>query len=128
MTLYPTQRGRHRPSEKDERARIRGQRQRGQRCRHPGRAGRAAGRFIDLHSDRHHHRSVFTLVGEDADVQAGVRGLARSAVELLDLRGHTGAYPRFGVLDVVPWVALEGWPLRDAGPGPRRPPARPTGS
>ncbi len=38
---------------------------------------------------------------------------ARAAVDLLDLRAHQGAHPRFGVLDVVPWVALEGWPLRD---------------
>ncbi len=75
----------------------------------------AAGRpLLDVHSDCDHHRSVFTLADGDEAVEAAVRELARSAVGLLDLRRHSGAHPRIGVLDVVPWVALEGWPLRDA--------------
>jgi glutamate formiminotransferase len=73
--------------------------------------------LLDLHSDPHHHRSVLTLAGRDETVEAAVRELARRAVALLDLRGHAGAHPRFGVLDVVPWVALEGWPVRDADAG-----------
>lgn len=76
-------------------------------------AGAAGERLLDVHSDCAHHRSVFTMAGEDDGVQAGTRDLARAAVGLLDLRGHEGAHPRFGALDVVPWVALEGWPLRD---------------
>jgi glutamate formiminotransferase / 5-formyltetrahydrofolate cyclo-ligase len=70
--------------------------------------------LLDVHSDCDHHRSVFTLAGNDDAVQAAVRSLARSAVGRLDLGHHVGAHPRIGVLDVVPWVALEGWPLRDA--------------
>jgi glutamate formiminotransferase / 5-formyltetrahydrofolate cyclo-ligase len=78
----------------------------------------AAGRcLLDVHSDCGHHRSVFTLVGPDAPVQAAVRALARSAVGLLDIRRHAGAHPRIGVLDVVPWVALDGWPLQDSEGG-----------
>ncbi|MGA3220032.1 MAG: hypothetical protein ABSE77_13300 [Acidimicrobiales bacterium] len=73
--------------------------------------------LLDLHSDGHHHRSVLTLAGDEAVVDAAVRGLARQAVALLDLGRHAGAHPRLGVLDVVPWVALEGWPVRDAAPG-----------
>jgi glutamate formiminotransferase len=34
--------------------------------------------------------------------------VATVAVERLDLRHHTGAHPRIGVVDVVPFVALEG--------------------
>jgi glutamate formiminotransferase / 5-formyltetrahydrofolate cyclo-ligase len=86
--------------------------------------GAAAGAcLLDVHSDCHHHRSVLTLAGRDEPVQVGVRDLARAVVRLLDLRQHTGAHPRFGVLDVVPWVALDGWPLRDqdgAGEGARK--------
>ncbi|MGH9105760.1 MAG: hypothetical protein ACRDZX_07975 [Acidimicrobiales bacterium] len=74
--------------------------------------------LLDLHSDRGHSRSVFTMAGEAEAVQAAARELARTAVARLDLGRHSGAHPRFGVLDVVPWVALEGWPLHDAGPGP----------
>jgi glutamate formiminotransferase / 5-formyltetrahydrofolate cyclo-ligase len=76
-------------------------------------AGAAGERLLDVHSDCDHHRSVFTLAGEDDAVQAGARDLARAAVGLIDLRAHEGAHPRFGAIDVVPWVALEGWPLRD---------------
>lgn len=57
--------------------------------------------LLDLHSDPDHHRSVFTLVGEEAP-----RRLARAAVAALDLRVHQGAHPRLGVVDVVPFVPL----------------------
>ena len=73
--------------------------------------------LLDLHSDAHHHRSVLTLAGNEDMVEAAVRELARQAVDFLDLGRHAGAHPRFGVLDVVPWVALEGWPVRDVTPG-----------
>jgi glutamate formiminotransferase len=84
----------------------------------------AAGRcLLDRHSDCGHHRSVFTLAGSENAVMSAVQELARTAVKLLDLRSHVGAHPRFGVVDVVPFVALEGWPLRDAqGAGARRAP------
>lgn len=65
------------------------------------------GDLLDVHVDPHHHRSVFTLVGERAP-----RSLATCAVELLDLRHHHGVHPRLGVVDVVPFVALDGDPQR----------------
>ena len=83
--------------------------------------------LLDLHADGDHHRAVLTMAGDDEVVEGAVRDLARTAVSLLDLSGHTGVHPRFGVLDVVPWVALEGWPVRDAPAGAERarPPPRP---
>lgn len=57
--------------------------------------------LLDRHSDPDHHRSVFTLVGEDAP-----RSLAALAVERLTLDHHSGAHPRIGVVDVVPFVPL----------------------
>ena len=63
---------------------------------------RAAGPdLLDVHSDADHNRSVLTLVGEDAP-----RHVARAAVAQLDLTRHRGAHPRFGVVDVVPFVPL----------------------
>ncbi len=65
--------------------------------------GAAAGAsLLDVHSDPHHNRSVLTLVGEDA-----ARAVATVAIAELDLSGHQGVHPRLGVLDVVPFVALE---------------------
>jgi glutamate formiminotransferase len=66
--------------------------------------GAAAGpALLDVHSDPDHNRSVLTLVGEDAPRAVTVEALAR-----LDLRDHQGAHPRFGVVDVVPFVPLGG--------------------
>jgi glutamate formiminotransferase len=68
---------------------------------------------LDVHSDPDHNRSVFTLAGAPEDVMDAAKGLAREACKSIDLRAHSGAHPRIGALDVVPWVALEGWPLAD---------------
>jgi glutamate formiminotransferase len=65
--------------------------------------------LLDVHSDVHHNRSVLTLVGEEAP-----RAVTRAAVAALDLRHHQGVHPRFGVVDVVPFVPLAGSTLVDA--------------
>lgn len=70
----------------------------------------AAGRdLLDVHTDPDHHRSVFTMVGERSP-----RLVAAKAVELVDLRHHEGVHPRFGVVDVVPFVPLRDATLSDA--------------
>jgi glutamate formiminotransferase len=67
--------------------------------------------LLDVHRDGDHNRSVLTLGGPAALVASGVRTLAAATVARLDLRAHAGAHPRIGVLDVVPWVVMSGWPL-----------------
>ena len=68
--------------------------------------GRGSVAVLGVHSDADHHRSVFTLAGEDAVlVDALLAGIAR-AVELVDLQLHHGVHPRVGVADVVPLVPL----------------------
>ena len=63
-------------------------------------------RLLDVHADRDHHRSVYTLVGTGAElVETLLAGIGR-AVELIDLRKHEGAHPRIGAADVVPLVPL----------------------
>lgn len=73
-------------------------------------AGGAA--VLDVHSDADHHRSVLTMAGPR--VEDAVRSVAARAVDLIDLRAHTGVHPRIGAVDVVPFVALEGSSRRDA--------------
>ena len=76
--------------------------------------GAAAGpALLDLHRDPDHHRAVLTLAGRPDDVAGAARALAAAAVARLDLRTHTGAHPRLGVIDVVPFV-----PYRPGGPPP----------
>jgi glutamate formiminotransferase len=71
-----------------------------------GRAFASGVRLLDVHADADHHRSVYTLAGdEDALVRSLVAGAA-SAVETVDLRVHDGVHPRIGAVDVVPLVPL----------------------
>jgi glutamate formiminotransferase len=69
----------------------------------------ANGELLDVHTDADHHRSVLTVVGEPA-----ARAVAATAVLVLDLRGHDGAHPRIGVVDVVPFVPLGDATMADA--------------
>jgi len=71
-----------------------------------GRAFSTGVELLDVHSDADHHRSVFTLVGDDAALVDGLLAGIAVAVELIDLREHVGAHPRVGVADVVPIVPL----------------------
>ena len=71
-------------------------------------------RLVDVHSDADHHRSVFTIIGDAADVERSVLALALTAVELVDLTKHRGVHPRIGAVDVIPFVPLRGASMRDA--------------
>lgn len=63
--------------------------------------------LLDLHHDAHHHRAVLTLGHVDgSQVEAAARYLTVAAVDAIDLREHGGVHPRFGVVDVVPFVPL----------------------
>ena len=63
--------------------------------------------LLDLHHDRDHNRSVFTLAGPGPDdALTAVRALALAVAERLDQTEHRGVHPRLGSLDVVPFVAL----------------------
>ena len=66
---------------------------------------------LDVHRDEDHHRSVFTIAAADAGrTESATRRLVDVAFESLDLREHDGVHPRFGVVDVVPFVALAATP------------------
>jgi glutamate formiminotransferase len=75
----------------------------------------AAGSSLrDRHYDATHNRTVFTLIHDRDELRRDVRALATTALDALDLRDHTGVHPRFGVLDVVPFVALDDADAPDA--------------
>jgi glutamate formiminotransferase len=62
--------------------------------------------LLDVHADADHNRSVFTLVGQEADLaDALVAGVA-CARDRIDLHQHEGAHPRVGAADVVPVVPI----------------------
>jgi glutamate formiminotransferase / 5-formyltetrahydrofolate cyclo-ligase len=64
--------------------------------------------LLDRHEDPDHHRSVFTLAGPGIrDAETAAAALARAVSAQLDFTDHAGAHPRFGMLDVVPFCALD---------------------
>jgi glutamate formiminotransferase/glutamate formiminotransferase/formiminotetrahydrofolate cyclodeaminase len=86
---------------------------------HSDRAGlgpsKAAVRLLDVHSDRDHHRSVFTLAGLPGGLADAILAGAHIAVERIDVvsraeldRVEAGQHPHVGAVDVAPVVYLEG--------------------
>ncbi|ACM23908.1 glutamate formimidoyltransferase [Thermotoga neapolitana] len=61
---------------------------------------------LDWSMDADHNRSVVTLVGEPENLINALFDMTKKAVELIDLRNHTGQHPRMGAADVIPLVPL----------------------
>jgi glutamate formiminotransferase len=70
-------------------------------------------RLLDASSDAAHNRSVLTLAGDAAAIEAAVLALYAAAIARIDLRSHSGEHPRLGAVDVVPFVPIEGIDMRD---------------
>jgi glutamate formiminotransferase/glutamate formiminotransferase/formiminotetrahydrofolate cyclodeaminase len=71
-------------------------------------------RLLDVHSDRDHHRSVFTIAGTQGSLAGVVLEGARAAVELINVIGQSedgadqpGQHPYVGAVDVAPIVYLD---------------------
>jgi glutamate formiminotransferase/glutamate formiminotransferase/formiminotetrahydrofolate cyclodeaminase len=72
-----------------------------------GRALTSGGaRLLDIHADPDHNRSVFTLVGSEAELVDGLTAGVQAARARIDLRRHEGVHPRVGAADVVPLVPI----------------------
>src|SRR3954462_4182496 len=69
--------------------------------------------LLDREMDADHNRCVITLVGDRAAIaEAAIRGVGKAA-EVIDLTKHSGAHPRMGAADVVPFIPIEGVTLED---------------
>jgi len=71
-------------------------------------------RLLDVHTDRDHHRTVFTLAGPPAQLADALARGARVAVQRIDVMRRAGAspeelgqHPYVGALDVAPLVYLD---------------------
>jgi glutamate formiminotransferase / formiminotetrahydrofolate cyclodeaminase len=63
---------------------------------------------LDVSSDESHNRTVITFVAPvEAAVDAAFAGIV-TARDTIDLNTHSGAHPRMGATDVVPFIPLEG--------------------
>jgi glutamate formiminotransferase / 5-formyltetrahydrofolate cyclo-ligase len=61
---------------------------------------------LDHSRDETHNRSVVTFAGPADAVVRGATAAVGRALELIDMQRHTGAHPRIGAVDVIPFVPL----------------------
>jgi glutamate formiminotransferase len=62
--------------------------------------------LLDSSRDETHNRSVVTFAGSAEPVVRAATAAIGRALELIDMEQHTGAHPRIGAVDVVPFVPL----------------------
>jgi glutamate formiminotransferase/formiminotetrahydrofolate cyclodeaminase len=70
-------------------------------------------RLLDRSSDLDHNRTVLTFAGTPAGVEEAAFRAIKTASDLIDLDQHTGAHPRIGATDVVPFVPLNGVSMKE---------------
>jgi glutamate formiminotransferase/formiminotetrahydrofolate cyclodeaminase len=69
--------------------------------------------LLDVDPGADTNRTVVTFVGAPEVIgEAAFRAVERAA-ELIDMRNHTGAHPRFGATDVCPFVPVSGVSMED---------------
>ena len=62
--------------------------------------------LLDRHSDLDHNRTVLTIIGAPEVIEKGAFLAIQKAAELIDIDQHSGAHPRIGATDVVPFVPI----------------------
>jgi glutamate formiminotransferase/formiminotetrahydrofolate cyclodeaminase len=69
--------------------------------------------LLDVDSGTDTNRTVVTFIGPpQAVAEAAFLAIAKAA-EVIDMRTHHGAHPRFGATDVCPFVPVEGVTMED---------------
>ena len=66
----------------------------------------ARAKILDRHSDRDHHRTVFTIAGEWRPLAEALTAGAEAAIAQIDMTRHIGLHPCVGALDVCPFVYI----------------------
>ena len=76
--------------------------------------GKEGVKLLDYSSDKDHNRTVVTLVGEPKSLKEVILSFMSVAIELIDLRKHTGQHPRMGAVDVVPFIPIKNVTMDEA--------------
>jgi glutamate formiminotransferase/formiminotetrahydrofolate cyclodeaminase len=62
--------------------------------------------LLDVDPGKSTHRTVYTFVGDEKTVIEGALAGARVAKEKIDMARHHGEHPRFGAMDVCPFIPV----------------------
>jgi len=69
--------------------------------------------ILDYTFDDYYNRLVVSFVGNEKSVLKAALNSAFKAIELTDMRKHVGQHPRFGAVDVVPFIPIENATMQD---------------
>ena len=69
--------------------------------------------LLDVDPGASTHRTVYTFVGDPDTVVEGALAAARVARRRIDMRRHQGEHPRFGAMDVCPFIPVRGVTMAD---------------
>lgn len=69
--------------------------------------------LLDVDPGASTNRTVFTFVGNKTTVVDGAFNAAAVAKKLIDMSTHTGAHPRFGAMDVCPFIPVRNATMED---------------
>jgi glutamate formiminotransferase/formiminotetrahydrofolate cyclodeaminase len=70
-------------------------------------------RLLDIDPGANTNRTVVTFIGPPETIGEAAFRAVKRASELIDMREHHGAHPRFGATDVVPFVPVAGVTMDD---------------
>lgn len=70
-------------------------------------------KLLDVDPGEATNRTVVTFVGEPEAVLEAAFQAVKKAAELIDMRHHHGAHPRFGATDVLPLIPVAGITLEE---------------
>ena len=71
-------------------------------------------KLLDYSADKDHNRVVVTVMGEPSAVKKAVIEAIGIAMAEIDLTKHTGAHPRMGAADVVPFIPIKDMKMEEA--------------
>ncbi len=69
--------------------------------------------LLDVDPGQSTNRTVYTFVGDPDSVIEGALAAARVARLKIDMRKHNGEHPRFGAMDVCPFIPVSGVTMQD---------------
>jgi glutamate formiminotransferase/formiminotetrahydrofolate cyclodeaminase len=69
--------------------------------------------LLDVDPGASTNRTVYTFVGDPEAIVEGALASARAAKDRIDMSKHTGEHPRFGAMDVCPFIPVSGVSMAD---------------
>nr|CAB3247319.1 formimidoyltransferase-cyclodeaminase-like [Phallusia mammillata] len=69
--------------------------------------------LLDVDVGESTNRTVYTFVGNPSSVIKGALNAAKVAFKLIDMSTHKGEHPRFGAMDVCPFIAVRDTTIDD---------------